>query len=270
MGRRFLADHPLLGFLLITFGWTWSWDIVFSVFGLWEPLPVTFPRQWGLPIAAVVVLRASDEPLRGWLDRVLDWRQPRWLYLVAVFVPLAITNAQPVVRSLGGGTLSYAPPGSVPAMVLFVLANAVLLGGVEEVGWRGFLQPRLQERTSVLSAGLGVGGLWWAWHLPLFFTGELGVPLEPVALLSYTTFVLGAAAVLGALVNLTDWSVVPAMLMHASVNLGTVLEGSGGVLSGRGLVSLVVGSGLWWVIVAVLVLRYGRSMVPDSATRSTP
>lgn len=67
----------------------------------------------------------------------------------------------------------------------------------------------------------------------------------------------------GAFVTVTDGKVFPATLMHATVNVGALLKGSGGLLDGSRSVPLVVGSGLWWLIVAVLVLRHGRSMVPE-------
>lgn len=251
-------------FVLVAFGWTWSWDAIYYLLGWWETLPITFPRQWGLPIATVVVLWAGNGSLRSWIERALDWRVHPGLYLVALLVPFVITNVQPVVRALGGGTLAYAPPAPLIAIALFLIANAVLFGGVEELGWRGFLQPRLQKRTSVLTAGLGIGVLWWAWHLPLFFSGKAAYSLDPVPLLTYTTFIVGAAIVLGAFVNITGGRVLPLMLMHATVNVGALLEGTGGLLDGSQLVPLVVGSGLWWLIVAVLVLRYGWKMVPES------
>lgn len=267
MLRQQLNRIPLLTFLIVTFGWTWGWDALYVTLGWWETLPTTFPRQWGVPLGAIVVIWASDVSLQSWLRNVLNWRVRPRLYLVAVLVPFAITNGQQVVRALGGGSLTYAPPGTLSLIVLFVLANAVLLGGIEELGWRGFLQPRLQERTSVLTAGIGVGVVWWAWHLPLFL-GHQNFVLEPLPVLTYTVFVIGASVVFGAFVNATDGSVLPVMLMHASTNLGAVLEGTGGTLNGSALVALVVGSGAWWVIVVALVLRFGWSMVPDTLSVS--
>lgn len=264
MVRALVRQHQLVVFVLVAFGWTWSWDAIYYFLGWWETLPVTFPRQWGLPIATVVVLWASDGSLRTWRKRALDWRVHPGLYLIALLVPFVISTVEQVVRALGGGTLAYAPPAPLPVIALFLVANVVLLGGVEELGWRGFLQPRLQERTSVLTAGLGIGALWWAWHLPLFFSGKAAYSLDPVPLLTYTSFIIGASTVLGALVNFTDGRLLPVMLMHASINVGALLEGSGGLLAGSQLVPLVVGSGLWWLIVAVLVRRYGRTMVPKS------
>jgi CDP-diacylglycerol--glycerol-3-phosphate 3-phosphatidyltransferase len=268
MIRSRLDRHRVPAFLLVVFGWTWAWDAVYYAFGLWETLPVyinSFPRQWGLPVGAVLVVWASDVPLRDWLGRVLQWRFPPWVYLGAVFLPVVLGELQPALAAVGGGSVRYSPPAPLHLLFAFFLLNVFLFGGVEEFGWRGFLQPRFQQRLSVLTAGLAVGVLWWAWHLPLFL-GHPNYTLDPLFLVGYTTFVLGASTVLGALVNVTDGGVIPAVFMHAMINVGSVLEGSGGILDGTLAVSLLVGSGAWWLVVAALVWLYGRSMTPGSTT----
>lgn len=262
MVREYIAQNQLAAFIVVTFSWTWAWDAVYYLFGWWETFQTTFPRQWGVPLGAIVVIWASEVPLRRWLETVLRWRVHPGLYLIGLLVPLAITNSQQVFRALDGGSVTYAPPAGLPIILLFILANAVLLGGIEELGWRGFLQPRFQDRTSVLTAGLGVGVLWWAWHLPLFF-GHRNFMLEPLPVLRYTIFVIGASVVFGAFVNVTNGSVLPVMVMHAATNLGPLLEGSGGVLDGSALISFVIGLGLWWLLAIGLVLMFGRSMVPQ-------
>lgn len=262
MLRSLVEEHRLAAFVVIAFGWTWSWDLLYYVLGYWEVLPVTFPRQWGLPIAALVVLWLGDGSPRGWLKRVLTWRiAPIW-YVVALLVPLAIGNAEPVARALAGGTLAFEPPASLPLIGLFIVANVVLLGGVEELGWRGFLQPRLQARTSVLTAGLAIGVLWGLWHLPLFLGGKAAYSLDPVRLVTYLSYIVGASTVFGAFVNLTDGGVLPVMVMHAASNVGALLVSTGGPLEDAWWMPLVVGSGLWWLLVVVMVFRNGRSMVP--------
>lgn len=260
--RARIDRHQLVTFVLIAFGWSWTWDVLYYSFGWWETVPTTFPRQWGVPLGALVVIWASDTRLRTWLRHIGHWRLHPGLYLTAVVVPFAITNAQPVVRALGGGSLRYAPPAELHLILLFVLANAFLLGGIEEIGWRGYLQPQLQDRTSLLTASIVVGILWWAWHLPLFL-GHPNFTPEPLFILQYTAFVVGASVVFGSFVNATGGRVLPLMLMHATTNLGPLFAGSGGVFDGSELLSLVVGSGAWWLIAIILVVAYGQSMLPD-------
>ncbi|MFP4590579.1 MAG: CPBP family intramembrane glutamic endopeptidase [Halobacteriales archaeon] len=264
MIRTYIDRHRVPAFLLIAFSWTWAWDAVYFAFDLWDTLPIyvnTFPRQWGLPIGVVLVVWASDIQQRDWFGRVLKWRLPPWVYVVAVSLPVVIGGLQPIMAALGGGSVHYSPPAPLYLLIGFFLLNVFLLGGVEEFGWRGFLQPQLQGRLSVLTASLAVGLLWWTWHLPLFL-GHPNYALDPLFLVEYTTFVVGASTVLGALVNVTDGGVIPAILMHAAINVGSVLEASDGALGDLLPISLVVGSGAWWLLALVLVVLYGRSMAP--------
>jgi len=266
MFRTRIRRHRVPAFLVVVFGWTWTWDALYYAFGWWKSLPVyinSFPRQWGLPLGAIVVVWASDVSLREWLGRVFRWRFSPWLYFGAVLLPVLIGETEPVLAALSGGSVRYSPPAPLHRLVGFFLLNVFLFGGIEEFGWRGFLQPKFQERLSVLTASLAVGVLWWAWHLPLFL-GHPNFTPDPLFLVQYTTFVLGVSTVLGALVNVTDGAVVPAVFMHAAINVGGIFEGSGGILEGTLPVVLVVGSGAWWLVAAVLVGLYGRSMTPGS------
>lgn len=258
--RTWIRDHPLLSFCIITFGWTWAWDGVFIAFDLWGTLQVSIPRVWGPAIAAIVVIWASDVPLRRWFHQRLHWRISPWFMLIALIVPLFITNIQPIVEAIGGGEVEYVFPGPLYLAIIFVVVNMFFLGGSEELGWRGIAQPRLQKHMSVATASLIIGALWWAWHLPLFFVGHPAYPLEVTHVITYTVFILGASLVFGAFVNLTDGYLLPLMLMHATANLGAFISADGGLLEGSPLVPLLVGAGLWWIIAGVLIARYGLSM----------
>jgi membrane protease YdiL (CAAX protease family) len=55
----------------------------------------------------------------------------------------------------------------LPTAAGFVaLLGPLILGSLgEELGWRGFAQPRLQRRWGALPAAIVVGLIWSAWHL---------------------------------------------------------------------------------------------------------
>lgn len=59
-----------------------------------------------------------------------------------------------------------------PISILSILINLPLLiigGGLEELGWRGILQPKLEKVINYLPSILIVGIIWSIWHLPLWF-----------------------------------------------------------------------------------------------------
>jgi uncharacterized protein len=59
-----------------------------------------------------------------------------------------------------------------PISILSIIINLpllILLGGLEELGWRGILQPQLEKIINYLPSILVAGGIWSIWHLPLWF-----------------------------------------------------------------------------------------------------
>ena len=88
------------------------------------------------------------------------------------------------------------------------------------------------------------GGIWLVWHLPLFWTANPNFMLEFSEFGPYVVIIIGVSLVLGALINVTNGAVVPAILLHSTVNLGAFLGVSGGWLTDQ-LASIVIGAGVW-------------------------
>ena len=69
--------------------------------------------------------------------------------------------------------LSYVPPMLymvIPVFIMKILGDA---GLAEELGWRGFLLPRLQARYNALVSSIIVGIVWGLWHWPMFLVEGL-------------------------------------------------------------------------------------------------
>ncbi len=52
--------------------------------------------------------------------------------------------------------------------MLINLPFLIILGGVEELGWRGILQPKIESITTFLPSIVLVSIIWTVWHLPLW------------------------------------------------------------------------------------------------------
>ncbi|XMB85287.1 type II CAAX endopeptidase family protein [Mycoplasmatota bacterium WC44] len=58
-----------------------------------------------------------------------------------------------------------------PISILYLFINFPLLivgGGLEELGWRGYLQPKLEKIFHFVPSVIIVGIIWAVWHLPLW------------------------------------------------------------------------------------------------------
>ena len=167
----FVHRHPVAAFLLVTYAFTWTVQGALAFSGLeasWTHSILIGFGAFGPPVGAAVVVWAGGGSLRQWFSQVLTWRIGwRW-WALALGLPLLVLVAGSALFALLGGPIDL---GSFPfpGIYLFVMAWGIVWGGgQEELGWRGFLLPVLQERYSALVASLLVGVAWAGWHLPLF------------------------------------------------------------------------------------------------------
>ena len=99
----------------------------------------------------------------------------------------------------------------LPVVLFF---KALLFGGVEEIGWRYFFQPTLEEKIPYLSATLITFLAWSSWHLFYFYIdGSLAV----IQLLPFLVGLLTNCFILSALYHKTQnlWICV---MTHALIN----------------------------------------------------
>jgi membrane protease YdiL (CAAX protease family) len=142
----------------------------------------------------------------------------------------------------------------------FLFALVVpILGPWEEPGFRGYALSRLRMRHSPLAAGLMVGAMAVAWHLPLFFTDD--IPLADVVL------ILAAGVVFAALVWGSGGSVLVAMVMHAASNAVSGEFVSQMFLEDAAVLGWIR-AGVWCVFAAATVALAGTAFRARPAPRA--
>lgn len=216
-------------FFVLAFLWTWGYaTLLYRLVGPTPGLLSQVPPAWGPLIAAGIVTLGIGGDIREWAGQVTKWRvKPRW-YVIAVAVPLLWEDglATGIVHILTGGAVHV-----LPAPWWHYVANFVgvflLAGGLEEFGWRGFAQPRLQERYSALTGAIIIGIVWALWHLPWFYLFDLAAFNQSGFLFSYLPHLVVEAVVLAWLYNSTGGSVLFPMLAHSLGNLPAVVAPTG-------------------------------------------
>ena len=136
-----------------------------------------------------------------------------WLIGVAVTRELG-SPVQP--RTLPPAAASI---GVVGAVVLRFFYNVMPNALSEEVGWRGFALPRLQDRYSPLAASLVLWVFWAIWHGPAYLGGFVAQSLEDT--LVEWVLVLPVAIVFTWFYNRTKGSLLVVALLHPAMNTAT-------------------------------------------------
>jgi len=239
-----LNRKPLIWFLIIAFSLAWGLFLLPLAFG---PLGSTTRliatqiswalAMWAPGLGAIVATRWVAGEKLGTLNlrRLGDWRAYLWAWLL--FPALAVITGL-LTWAFGAGKLDTqftiikeslaAVPGgaAIPAwlVVLIQIGVALTFGPLfntifalgEELGWRGFLLPRLlplgQWRAIALS-----GVIWGIWHAPAILQGH-NYPSHPVAgVFMMIVFCVLLGAILSWLYLRTRSPWAPA-LAHGSLN----------------------------------------------------
>lgn len=228
---------PLLLFVVLAFGLAWSVWLVMKGSGIYPALGPHFSTSPGYlllmsgasaPTVAALAVVYSTEGNRGLIEFVFKAYRlkvhARW-YLIALGLPIGLALLATVLYSIFQmrmPTINIGPLLGLAPQFVWTL----FLGGPleEELGWRGFAFPRLQQMMSPLAASVFLGLIWGLWHMPLFLlqgSSQYALVHQQAAVLWFLGFLIQTillSIVLGWLMDRTK-SVVIAMLLHASANV---------------------------------------------------
>ena len=176
-------------------------------------LPFWLVMVWG-PSLAALMLSWRDGQLTGLLPRIVQVSTIPVSAWVLVLAPIALLF---ILRP-------FAPEETTPiglGLVATMIAFNLILGPLgEEIGWRGYLQEGLNTRLGWLEASLVIGVIWFIWHLPLWAVesphAQLSIPL-------FAGHVMCYAVIIGAAYTMSGGSILPAILIHLTVNLASGL-----------------------------------------------
>ena len=130
-------------------------------------------------------------------------------------------------------------------IILFV--KAIVFGGIEEIGWRYFFQPTLQEKLTYLVSTLCTFVAWSLWHLLYFY---IDGSMATVHLLPFLLGLLSNCFILSAIYTKTR-SLWLCVMTHALIN----------ALSQLSSVEIIWLSLVIKVLVILLAMRIASSSV---------
>jgi membrane protease YdiL (CAAX protease family) len=232
-----------------------------------------------LSVAAITLLGTPRGSRRGvWAGfgfgsaGLRSW--PAAIIFPMVFLTVAYGAAVTVgVTDLRGPDLSaHGLALTAPDLAITLILGTVLILG-EEIGWRGFLLPRLQVLTSRRRAAVGTGLLHGAFHLPVLLLtttyDEVGnrFIVAPVVVATIT-----AAGVFYAWLRDRSGSIWPVAIAHNTANTVFDLGAAAAVTSSPVALAYVAGEtgvATFLVVAGVAIWLLMRSNVWDPESVST-
>ena len=217
-----MKTKTLVAFFAITFGLTWGlgamlmlfYDQIVAIFGEVTPSNPLFILAVYAPGIAGVILVLYHYGLRGlgsFLRRLTLWRAPApwWLFLI-LGIPAIFYGGAALKGDIG--PFPFSPwTAALPALL-----SALLLGPIEELGWRGLALPLLQRKYAPFWASLILGVIWALWHVPAFFIS--GTPQSGWSILPYFAGLIALSVILTPLFNDARGSLLIAALFHFQIN----------------------------------------------------
>jgi membrane protease YdiL (CAAX protease family) len=259
--RTLVRRYPLIVFFAIAYVLTWiGWTVpdriyAGTLFSGVLALPFLLLVHGPLYAALIVASITRGKPgVVALLETFTIWRVGwGWFAVALLMAPVICVTPAYLNTIFGAPNPTAALIASLPTMLMMFAIRLVnpLDGPMqEELGWRGFALPRLQERHSPLAASAILGVLVVIWHAPLVLLGML----PAYALFATFAFTI----VFGWLYNNTRGSVLMTLIAHAAD--GLVITGNLGLnaVDGERHIMLLVAT--WCVAAAVVVLINGPTL----------
>lgn len=168
-------------FLLLGFALSWAIWIPVAITGRdYQSSPclltLVLVGAFGPGLAAIILnylYREKEDP-NDFRQRIFDLRRirPSWLLIILALWP-ALHGVAVGITHLTGRPLPESPflqemlgqPSAIPMIIFMYFLQA----GLEEIGWRGYLQEKLGRVFRPAGSSLLVGAIHAVWHLPLFW-----------------------------------------------------------------------------------------------------
>jgi membrane protease YdiL (CAAX protease family) len=267
--ENFVVRHPVATYFALTFAISWlgAFAVAAPYFLRSEPIPrfaglMMFPAMLLGPSAVGIFLtRVVDgsSGLRDLFSRMARARVPaRWsatLLIPPVLVLIVLFCMK-----------TFVSPVFAPNRFLIGISFGFVAGFFEEIGWMGYVFPKMRRADNALAPAILLGLLWGTWHIPVI--DYLGTSTPHGAY--WFPFFLAFTAAMTAMRVLIAWiytntkSVLLAQLLHASSTGFLVMFSPPRVTAAQESLWYSVYAVALWLLVTIIVVTWGKRLTPQS------
>jgi membrane protease YdiL (CAAX protease family) len=173
----FVHRHPIISFFILASA-LGSATVYLVVRGV-LPAGLALTAAFSASTAGIIMTAVEDGTtgLKLMLSRLLIWRVAIGYWLFAVLFPVPAILLGSVVNPLfSGDSISFSEVKPAFEILPMFIGFIIVAGLGQELGWTGYLTPRLQARFDALTSCVIRAILVSIWHLPLFLYSRLEVP----------------------------------------------------------------------------------------------
>ena len=117
----------------------------------------------------------------------------------------------------------------------------MIIGAVgEEIGWRGFLQPNLEKKYSVLQSSIITGLMWGLWHIGHYKNGVF-------FMIGFLLFTVSASVIVRKILEGTNNNLTIPVLFHSSINIGFIFFYKSSLTDPK----MIMTNGILWTVLAL-------------------
>lgn len=211
------AKSKISEFVLLTFCISWiCWGTViiankfgYLQYGTFISMILFLIGGNGAPIASYILLKKWKEidGFKSFLKRNFNFKSSvknyglvLTLLLVHFIIPISLASTNRKMAIYYG---------------LLMIPMNVIGGGLEEIGWRGILQPYLEMIMSFSKATIIIAVIWIMWHIPLWFI--VGTYQSGINFFMFSIAVFGMTFSLAVIRKITH-NVFLCILFHSCIN----------------------------------------------------
>jgi membrane protease YdiL (CAAX protease family) len=275
--KNLAKQHSIIIYFLLAFSFSWGLILILAGPGnipinpqkSQELLPLLYVSMLVGPSLGGLIMIGLLEGKNGYhklLSSFMKWRVNIWWYVFALFTAPFLAIMILLILSFLNPNFQFGFSNSDNIAVLLIngIIAGIMVGIFEEIGWTGFVIPRLNLKYNILKTGLIVGVLWGLWHFILFWEDDSFFKLLPILILLGRLFAwLPPFRIIMVYVYKSTKSLLLTVLTHASLVFTTTVIVPMNLTGKDLLIWLIIWGGSLWIITLFILKLIRKESIKE-------